>query len=385
MKNSTLKILLIGCLGIGFFLLLFAGVAGLFVYGYLAEGYKGYAGGYKVSGGRVFYNAGAIGLNPNGTWKEVENADAATFSALNEGYAKDKNSGFFEGYIIPDSSGKTFKVVGKDYAKDQAHAFYQRYRISDLPDNFKFIAENEKGVYATDGQKVFIRSSELFPETLDAATFELIGATGYFKDKNHVYSVDKMLEDSDPATFKVLPDFAGVFTQDKNHVYFKDNLVKDCDPATHKILTFVSHRDANHIFFGADKLSDDAANFQVLTANYSKDSKNVYWGMDKISADAATFTAFPSIGGTAYGKDSKNVYWGDLKMPKADVASFVGLDHYYAKDKNHVYFGVGSTDIPKPIEKVDAATFELTGGEYDGRDKDNIIHFGSVLRPRSQN
>lgn len=386
MKTSSGQKILIGCSGIGFVALLIVGVIGLFAVRALNSVSNHMSGGYVVSGGKVNYYTGLSGFGAPQS-REIEEADAATFAALDDRYAKDKNNAYFEGRIIPQSSGATFEVVRNPYAKDGNHVFYRWQVISDVPTNFKFILPNDaKGTFSTDGEEVFYEADyqikALFPGTLDAATFERIGSTNYFRDKNHVYTVEKLLEGADPKTFEAVRD-NGIYAKDKTGVFYNGVKVADCDVRTHKILNGGFHRDARRVFFNADKISDDAGNFQTLTAFYSKDGKNAFWKTDKISTDGANFKAFPSGVGTGYAKDGTTVYWMGNKLDNADAASFVGLNANYGKDKNTVWYGNGFNEQPSIVENADAATFELdSNGGYEAMDKNHGFYEGRKRGPR---
>jgi hypothetical protein len=354
MKSSTKKILVFGCSGIGLAALLIGGAALWLVFSIASSINNNMTGGYVVSGGKVNYYAGLGGFGPPQSW-EIKEADAATFKDLGEGYAKDQNNAYFAGVILPQSSGASFKIIQKPYAADQNHVYYEKWILSDAPADFKFISQDAQGILATDGKKVFLGPTALFPETVDAGTFERIGATVYFKDKNHVYTEKKIIEDADPATFKVIPGHNEIYAKDKTGVFYDAVRIKDCDGAA----------------------------FQILESNYSRDGRNAFWKATKISDDAPNFKAFPGTTLTAYAKDGKNVFWCDKKLDKADPRTFVGLSYYYGKDKNNVWFGVSAQDLPEIVEKADPASFEIDEGDpFNAKDKNNYFESGRIKGPR---
>ncbi|HMS41215.1 MAG TPA: DKNYY domain-containing protein [Pyrinomonadaceae bacterium] len=344
---------------------------------------KRLVGGYEIKDGKVIYQTGLQGLGTTHSF-EVEGADAASFDALNKSYGKDKNNAYLYGKIIPNSHGATFKIVREPYTIDQNHVFYATEIISDKPQNFKIIIETEKNTFASDGEKIFLGKMLFFPESVDLQTFEQIGKTNYFRDKNHVFTANRLIDGADPRTFEVNPRFNEKYAKDKSNVFYAASKVDGCDVATHQIIDENYHKDQTHVFFVLKKFSDDAANFEKLSEVFSRDGKFAYWKSTKISDDAKNFVAFPSEKSDAYAKDSRTVFWCDKKMENVDIASFVGLNHHYAKDKNKVYFAAGNLNLPRILEKADAATFEIVKNEdgIDAKDKDNFFNFGTIRKPR---
>jgi len=272
MKSSTKNFILIGCSGIGLVGLLAAGIVGWLLFS-AAESFHNYTtGGYKVSGGKVTFYKEASGLSPWQSW-EITEADAATFKVLDDGYATDKNHAYADGYLLPQSESKTFKIIQKPYAADQNRVFYERWLLSDSPGKFRVIGDG----YSADGEKVFSEMQEFLPGTVDAATFERVGSSDFFRDKNRVYMNEKIVEGADSATFEPLPSktYSNAknfdYAKDARSVFYQGVKVAGCDPKTHKMIDFQTHRDARHLYLLTEKISDDPDHFQTLDADYSKD------------------------------------------------------------------------------------------------------------------
>jgi hypothetical protein len=351
--------------------------------GYIDEGLKDNFGGYLVKDGKVTYHSGLEGLGSKRQW-EIPEADADSFTGIDGKYAKDKNHAYLDGIVIPESDGASFRILETPYAVDNSHVFIGGQLLSDSPQTFKIVAKLEKFTFSADGKKVFAGSVPFLPQTVDAATFEQIEKSNYFRDKAHVYTAEKKIDGADPQTFEILPGNKDVYAQDKSSVFFNGEKVEGCDVATHKIIDGSRHRDGKSIFYGTKKVSDDAANFQALDSQYSRDSKHVYWQMDKISDDPANFIVFSNQGWDTYAKDSGAVFRCDRKIKNADVKTFTGLSDRYAKDKNNVYFEV-SCDMTEltTVDGADPASFELaTGDGVDAKDKNNNYNFGTNRGPR---
>ncbi len=106
-------------------------------------------------------------------------------------------------------------------------------------------------------------------------------------------------------------------------------------------------KDAQHVFFGRYAMTGaDLNSFQIISTNprFAKDTNYVYRdGMRLyVNIDASTFTMLDQM----YGKDAKTVYYEDISNPNyegflpltsANLATFVSLGNYYAKDSHAVY------------------------------------------------
>ncbi len=347
---------------------------------------KRLVGGYEVKNGKVIYNEGMKGLGTTHSFV-VEGADASSFKVINRNYGKDNKHAYLRGKKIAQSHGATFELIDVPYAKDKNHVYYSNEILSKYPKDFKILFKTKlnkfETIYSTDGRVIFSGRREFLPGVVDVPTFEMIGKTGYFRDKNNVYKRN-IIEDADPETFRVVSKHNETFARDKASVFYNGLKVENCDVNTHRILGKYHHRDEKQVFFGLTPLSDDPDNFKILSNSYSKDSKNVYWSKKTISEDSDNFVVFPSERQASYAKDSKNAFWGYRKIEDADVNTFIGLNHNYAKDKNQVYFSVNVVNPPKILEKADPETFALVKGEkrIDARDKNNNYNFGTIKKKK---
>jgi DKNYY family len=364
----------------GLILVLVAGACSLFS---SFEGLKDNFGGYTVSDGKVIYHSGLYGMGSKDSW-EIPGADADTFSAAGEGYAKDKNSAYLDGRIIPQSDGPSFKLLEKPYAADWAHVYYGAQVLSNSPQTFKIIAKLEKITFSTDGKKVFSGSVEFLPGTADAASFERIGPSGYFRDRNRVYTFEKVVEGADPRSFEVLPDYEERYARDEKNVFYRGTKVQGCDPKTHEVIDLLFHRDDKSVFYMDKKITANDGSFTKLAVSYSRDKSSAYWQAEKISEDGQNFIAFSSDDYCAYAKDGRNAFRCDHKLKDVDASSFVGLSARYAKDKHKVYFSVSCEEELSVVDGADPESFELSSGDgVDAIDKNNRYNFGTNRGPRN--
>lgn len=158
---------------------------------------------------------------------------------------------------------------------------------------------------------------------IEAASFQILHAHGYAKDRLSVYYHWNPVQDADPNSFVALTDLYG---KDDAHVYYQDQTIPGADPAS----------------------------FAFIDIRWSKDAQDVYLqGQPLEACDPTTFVLLPE----SWQRDSQCVYREGKKLPNADAASFVVLNYWFGKDQAHVY-----SFLAKPIEGADAATFKLREG-----------------------
>ncbi len=233
--------------------------------------------GYSRRGEHIYFKDERIDQAGADTLKDFErgfgrdlvlahDVDAASFAALSEEYAKDKNKvyykwispGRFWVVVIPDADPATFEVMDFSLAKDA-----NRVWRTDVP-----IAG------------------------ADAATARVVNPHWVWKDRHNVYYQFTVLADADPATFRHLNQ---AFYRDANHVYWSTTKLDGADANTFR--TFGSDvpyaADERHVWFGPKQLPQvDAASFRLLHNHVFADATTVFVGGQALAvpdADAATF------------------------------------------------------------------------------------------------
>lgn len=217
-----------------------------------------------------------------------------------------------------------------------------------------------------DSFSLFIEATENESELIKNKKIDL--GNGFFKDENFVYygeittreSSLKKLDNIDPNSFELINKF---YSKDKNRVYRLNeyepwitgvSILEDSDPATFKLLQedgFIYGKDKNNVYYEWKKIQGaDTETFQILDYPYSKDKNNVYYSYEGIveSADPETFIVVKS---GFYMKDKNNVYYNGKIIQGADSETFEFVKPGYAKDKNNVYHGKNI------VEGVDPKTF----------------------------
>lgn len=153
----------------------------------------------------------------------------------------------------------------------------------------------------------------------------------YGKDKNHAYwfyeKDEGILPQADLQTFTT-DDSIAPFAKDKAHVYLLDKVVQDADPATFRTFPLSKYaKDATHVYM-----------FGYQLAN---------WAPIVVGADPNTFEPLPALQtdlrfgpeASYYGRDAHHVYYLAEVIPGADVSTFHQLETFEAQDKNHTYIG----------------------------------------------
>ena len=192
-----------------------------------------------------------------GKASEMAGVDAGSFKAFDTTYAKDRARAYFDGRPIPDADATSFDVLDRSgFAKDRNHVYQLDRPISDDPGHF---------------------------ELLDG---------GLSKDSAAVYWTDGGVLSDDPAHFAIVSNSDHyLFRKDIRTVHTNGNPIRDADPATFRVLQGAYAQDARRIFYFTDAITDaDAASFRALDGPYAADARRVYW-MGKVidGADPVTF------------------------------------------------------------------------------------------------
>ena len=146
----------------------------------------------------------------------LDNVDLDTFKSLNLGYAKDKNSVYYEGLRLDDSDPDTFKIIDRYlYSKDKNYVYFTNIKLDNSnSDTFVFLGSD----YAKDKNNIYWHGAKL--ENADTKSFEILSADPWkyhARDKNSVYFAGNKILGSDAKTAEYL---SGYFMKDKNNIYY---------------------------------------------------------------------------------------------------------------------------------------------------------------------
>ncbi len=196
----------------------------------------------------------------------ANDVDAASFVALSEEYAKDKNTVYYK-WISP---GRFWivKIPGADPATFQVVDFN--------------LAKDAKRVWRTD----------VPIEGADAATAQVVNSGWVWKDRRGVYYQHARIAGADPETFRHLDQ---AYYADARYVYWSDTRLQGAAVKTFR--TFGNEIpyavDDRHVWFGDTRMSNiDAGSFRLIHNHVFADKSGVYVsgrGLPIIGADAASF------------------------------------------------------------------------------------------------
>ncbi|WP_428661125.1 DKNYY domain-containing protein [Runella sp.] len=263
-------------LGIAAFALLFKGCK-------LPEGMRN---GYAFEDGKVVHYAGFPARRI-----VMEQADAASFKAINDNYGKDKHYVFLSGKVIENADPATFVFLGGSYSKDKNHGYTRDEIISTDAAHF-----------------------EIVPNPEETPTNVTAQGIAYAKDSRYIYKGNFKITNADPATFEFVPMFNGYYVcRDKNYVFWQDNPLEGIDGQSFKRVSEMYFKDKNGVW--------------SISLG-----RTIEW-VPVPSADAETFTAVKRF----YGRDKNSVFYENRKVEGADPATFEETENYGGKDKTGNY------------------------------------------------
>jgi hypothetical protein len=248
----------------------------------------------------------------------IDIADPATFLSLGYGYAKDHSRAYLDGKKFKVRNPASLKVLSKDFLTDSEVAYFKtKPVIGSDGKTFQLLDTAFEG-YARDAKFIyFFNQNEVKIIPCNAKTF--IRMKGYFsKDDRSVYFRERKLKDTDPNTFLVLDER---FSRDKTHVFFNDKVIAEANPTSFVILkeriyqeefaNSVFSKDKQHVFWETSLISGaNPQTFKLLSRGYSKDDKNIYYHNTAVAgADFNTFS--PAEDG-----------WGDSSTDAKDAIGF---------------------------------------------------------------
>jgi len=326
--------------------------------------------------------------------EKIQGADKNSFEVLSYYIAKDKNNVYYDGKKMENVDSKSFKNFGDFIGKDKNRVFY--------------VAGNKD------------------IKDVDAESFEMMGDTDYFRDKNNVFVVKYSNYLSDEQGFVKLKNIdRNSFTtlnreigKDKNGVYYIGEKINGIAPNNVRVieemgqdnyilqsennyyLTFNSNSDLydrKNDKIEAKKINNlniDFSTFKYFGIfNYYKDKNSFYYHSDndfkKIKSGIDVGSADKVLELNNFVKDKNNLYYfSNGKIEKInlniDVKSLEFFDDIdssyssYIKDRNNVYFVDNKNGKVKIVKNADKNTFQIVNGNY-GVDGKNVYYNGEKL------
>ena len=326
--------------------------------------------------------------------EKIQGADKNSFEVLGNYIAKDKNNVYYKGKKMENVDSKSFKNFGNFIGKDKNRVFY--------------ITGNED-----------IKDA-------DAESFEIMGDTYYFRDKNNIFVIKYSNDFPDGQGFIKLPNIdrnsfitlSEEIGKDKNGVYYIDEKINGINPNKVKViekigqdnyilqsennyyLTFNSNSDLydrKNDKIEAKKINNlniDFSTFKYFGIfDYYKDKNSFYYHSDndfkKIKSGIDVGSADKVLELNNFVKDKNNLYYfSNGKIEKInlniDVKSLEFFDDIdssyssYIKDRNNVYFVDNKNGKVKIVKNADKNTFQIVNGNY-GVDGKNVYYDGEKL------
>ena len=326
--------------------------------------------------------------------EKIQGADKNSFEVLGYYIAKDKNNVYYNGKKMENVDSKSFKNFGDFIGKDKNRVFY--------------ITGNED------------------IKDVDAKSFEIMGDTRYFRDKNNIFVIKYSNDFPNGQGFIKLPNIdrnsfitlSEEFGKDKNGIYYIGEKINGINPNNVRVieemgqdnyilqsennyyLTFNSNSnlyDRKNDKIEAKKINNLNIDFSTFKyfgiLNYYKDKNSFYYRSDndlkKIKSEIDVKSADKVLELNDFVKDKNNLYYfSNGKINKInlniDVNSLVFLDNNsssyssYIKDRNNVYFVDNKNGKVRIVKNADKNTFKVVNGNY-GTDRKNVYYFGEKL------
>ncbi|WP_374124673.1 DKNYY domain-containing protein [Leptotrichia hongkongensis] len=363
----------------------------------------------------------------------LDGLDVRTFRALENGkdvtsidYFVDKNNIYYAYENLEKIQGadkNSFEVLGNYIAKDKNNVYYNGKKMENV-DSKSF--KNFGDFIGKDKNRVFYITGNEDIKDANAESFEIMGDTYYFRDKNNIFVIKYSndfpagqgfikLPNIDRNSFITLSEEIG---KDKNGVYYFGEKIKGINPNNVRVieemgqdnyilqsennyyLTFNSNSDLydrKNDKIEAKKINNlniDFSTFKYFEIlNYYKDKNSFYYRSDndlkKIKSEIDVKSADKVLELNDFVKDKNNLYYfSNGKINKInlniDVNSLVFFDNNsssyssYIKDRNNVYFVDNKNGKVKIVKNADKNTFQIVNGNY-GVDRKNVYYDGEKL------
>ena len=367
----------------------------------------------------------------------IDGLDVKSFKVLENNkdyyfnYYVDKSNVYLDKDNLEKITGadrNSFEILGYSIARDKNNVYKKGEKLGNIDiASFKYF---ENGI-AKDKNRVFYMDERKDIKNVDAKTFERMGESYYFRDKNNVFALKNDYSDSnynlvlemskniDRNSFDILNN---EFGKDKNGVYYFGEKIDGISSNNAKVVEELG--DYDYIFQSGndhylvtvnegnsyDKSDDNTKEkFKIkeingLNIDYDtfkyfeiydlyKDKNNFYYHSDndlkKIKSDIDVKSAEKMIELRDFIKDKNNIYhFSDGKLEKINLKIDVNNLEYlddgnsvfssYLRDGKNVYFVNDEDGKIKIVKNVDKNTFKVVNGNY-GVDSKNVYYLGEKL------
>ena len=367
----------------------------------------------------------------------IDGLDVKSFKALENNkdsyfdYYVDKSNVYIDKDNLEKITGadrNSFEILGYSIARDKNNVYKKGEKLGNIDiASFKYF---DNGI-AKDKNRVFYMDERKDIKNADVKTFERMGESYYFRDKNNVFALKNDYSDSnynlvlemskniDRSSFDILNN---EFGKDKNGVYYFGEKIDGISSNNAKVVEELG--DYDYIFQSGndhylvtvnegnsyDKSDDNTKEkFKIkkingLNIDYDtfkyfeiydlyKDKNNFYYHSDndlkKIKSGIDVKSAEKMIELRDFIKDKNNIYYfSDGKLEKINLKIDVNNLEYlddgnsvfssYLRDGKNVYFVNDEDGKIKIVKNVDKNTFKVVNGNY-GVDSKNVYYLGEKL------
>ena len=367
----------------------------------------------------------------------IDGLDVKSFKALENNkdsyfdYYVDKSNVYIDKDNLEKITGadrNSFEILGYSIARDKNNVYNKGEKLGNIDiASFKYF---DNGI-AKDKNRVFYMDERKDIKNADVKTFERMGESYYFRDKNNVFALKNDYSDSnynwvlemskniDRSSFDILN---AEFGKDKNGVYYFGEKIDGISSNNAKVVEELG--DYDYIFQSGndhylvtvnegnsyDKSDDNTKEkFKIkkingLNIDYDtfkyfeiydlyKDKNNFYYHSDndlkKIKSGIDVKSAEKMIELRDFIKDKNNIYYfSDGKLEKINLKIDVNNLEYlddgnsvfssYLRDGKNVYFVNDEDGKIKIVKNVDKNTFKVVNGNY-GVDSKNVYYLGEKL------
>ena len=285
-------------------------------------------------------------------------------------YKADADSIKFNGKKVK-ADPATFKILDERFATDKATVFYEgRPQKGVLSESFRILDE----YFVKDSRTVFlVMQSKLKPLKVKAETFEALGF-GFGRDDKTALHLDKRVackaSELEPVSNEVALDSQGVFWTHRRvmkkpmkgrplRVLFGDNTAYFCEPEG----VWISQ---GH--YTASLMPEaDPESFRLLQGDYTRDRERLYWRSELVTTLGEEDPEFREFEEPLVIINGKTVVCRRFLLPEVDPAESVMLETYVL-DPRGVYhcngapLGLFGSSPSGELEKVlrDCLDYQLT-------------------------
>ena len=359
----------------------------------------------------------------------IDGLDVKSFKALENNkdsyfdYYVDKSNVYIDKDNLEKITGadrNSFEILGYSIARDKNNVYNKGEKLGNIDiASFKYF----DNWIAKDKNRVFYMDERKDIKNADAKTFERMGESYYFRDKNNVFALKndypnynlvlEMSKNIDRSSFDILN---AEFGKDKNGVYYFGEKIDGISSNNAKVVEALGDNDYilqsgndHYLMTVNEKDSDNNKRFEIkkidsLNIDFDtfkyfemydlyKDKNNFYYHSDndlkKIKSDIDVKSAEKMIELRDFIKDKNNIYYfSDGKLEKINLKIDVNNLEYlddgnsvfssYLRDGKNVYFVNDEDGKIKIVKNVDKNTFKVVNRNY-GVDNKNVYYLGEKL------